>query len=291
MIQDLNLSELVSIGIATKNRWSDLQTTLTKIIEANLASLPIVIFDDASDTPCPFNLEALPFSNLQFKTFNTSQGYIARRNQIAQQINTKYYLSLDDDSYPVRGSLLNAIAFAETQKNLLCLSFPIYNPVRDRYENNSVRQHPYQVRSFIGCGHLLDCDRFLKLGSYREELIHQGEELELAARGFQQGLYCYHFPDFLIHHTASNNGRNWWRMDFYGSRNNVLWNDWFVPKQLKTIKQIRTLTSRSLLALKVRRLSLIRGEIAGFKSIYKYKTYRQTMSLDFFRQWKKLPCS
>ena len=291
MIQDLNLSDLVSIGIATKNRWSDLQTTLTKIIEANLASLPIVIFDDASDTPCPFDLEALPFPNLQFKTFDTSQGYIARRNQIAQQINTKYYLSLDDDSYPVRGSLLNAIAFAEAQPDLLCLSFPIYNPVRDRYENNSVRQHPYQVRSFIGCGHLLHCDRFLKLGSYREELIHQGEEIELAARGFQQDLYCYHFPDFHIHHTASNSGRNWWRMDFYGSRNNVLWNDWFVPKQLTIIKQIRTLTSRSLLALKVRRLSLISGEIAGFKSISKYKTYRQTMSLNFFRQWKKLPCS
>ena len=289
--QDLNLRELVSIGIATKNRWSDLQTTLTKIIEANLASLPIVIFNDASDTLCPFNIEALPFPNLEFKTFTTSQGYIARRNQIARQINTKYYLSLDDDSYPVRGSLLNAIAFAEAQPDLLCLSFPIYNPVGDRYENNSVRQHPYQVRSFIGCGHLLHRDRFLKLGGYREELIHQGEELELAARGFQQGLYCYHFPDFLIHHTASERGRNWWRMDFYGSRNNVLWNDWFVPQRLKIIKQIRTFTSRSLLALKVRRLSLIKGEIAGFKSISKYRDNRQTMSSNFFRRWKKLPCS
>ena len=289
-ITDTTLTNLVSIGIATKNRWSDLQITLTKIIEAGLASLPIVIFDDASDTPCP-KLETRSFSNLQFKTFTNSQGYIVRRNQIARAINTKYYLSLDDDSYPVRGSLLAAVEFAEARENLLCVSFPIYNPVQNKYENPSDRTEPYQVRSFIGCGHLLHRDRFLNLGGYCEELVHQGEEMEIAARAFQQNLFCYHFPNFLIHHTASVRDRNWWRMDFYGSRNNVLWNDWFVPQKLKTVKQIRTLTARSLLALKVRRFGLISGEIAGFKSISKYKNNRKTMSLDFFSQWKKLPCS
>jgi len=59
--------------------------------------------------------------------------------------------------------------------------------------------------------------------------VYQGEEMDLAARGFQKGFYCYHYPDLLIHHIASNTGRNWDRMDFYGSRNNIFWNDWFVP--------------------------------------------------------------
>ena len=285
-----HLSNLVSIGIATKNRWSDLQITLTKLVEAGL-DLPIIIFDDASDTPCPYDIKALPFSNLEFQTFSNSQGYIVRRNQIAEKIQTKYYLSLDDDSYPVAGNLEDAIAFAEAQENLLCLSFPIYNPVQQKYENKSQQATPYRVRSFIGCGHLLHRDRFLNLGKYRAELIHQGEEMELAARAFQQDLACYHFPNFTIHHTASNKGRNWWRMDFYGSRNNVLWNDWFVPKKLKIIKQVRTLVSRLIISLKVRRSGLIRGEIAGFSQINQYKNNRQNMSYSYFIRWKKLPHS
>ena len=284
------IASLVTIGIATKNRWSDLQITLNKILELGL-DLPIIIIDDASNTPCPFDINILPFSNLQFLKFSTSAGYITRRNQIAQKIKTKYYLSLDDDSYPVSGSLEAAVEFAEAQENLLCLSFPIYNPVQNKYENNSAKNEPYLVKSFIGCGHLLNRQKFLDLGGYRSELIHQGEEMELTARAFQQGLNCYHFSDFLIHHTASNQGRNWWRMDFYGSRNNVLWNDWFVPQKLKAIKQTKTLISRLILFLWVRRLSLIQGEIAGFMSIIKYKNNRQPMSLEYFTQWRNLPHS
>ncbi|MEL6495023.1 MAG: glycosyltransferase family A protein [Cyanobacteria bacterium J06623_7] len=286
-----NINNLVSIGIATKNRWDDLHLTLTKLVEAGLESLPIIIIDDASDTPCPYDLNSFPFTQLELQTSANSQGYIYRRNQIAVQIKTKYYLSLDDDSYPVAGDLAQAIAFAETQDNLLCLSFPIYNPVQQQYENKSQQTRPYRVRSFIGCGHLLHRDRFLKLGGYRSELIHQGEEMELSARGFQQDLVCYHYPDLLIHHTASNQGRNWWRMDFYGSRNNVLWNDWFVPQRLKIVKQIRTLVSRLLIALRVRRSGLIQGEIAGFRQINLYKRNRQNMSSSYFKQWQNLPQS
>jgi GT2 family glycosyltransferase len=286
-----NLSKLVSIGITTKNRWQDLKNTLGKVIKSDLVDLPIIIIDDGSDISCPFDVTTFPFKNFKIKRFDNSQGLIVRRNQIAQTIETKYYLSLDDDSYPVAGSLINAVEFAETCSDLFCLSFPIYNPVQNRYENSSSQQQPYQVRSFVGCGHLLHRERFLELGGYCQELIHQGEEMEIAARAFQAGLSCYHFPDFIIHHTASNEGRNWWRMDFYGSRNNVLWNDWFVPEELKLIKQIRTLISRVLLSFKVRRLSLLEGELAGFREIIRYKNYRQRMSLALFKQWQNLPYS
>ena len=284
-------NKLVSIGIATKNRWSDLQITLEKLVEAGLESLPIIIFDDASDIPCPFDLKTFPFTNLEFTSFDNSQGYIVRRNQIANKIKTKYYLSLDDDSYPTGGDLESAIAFAEAQTDLLCLSFPIYNPTQQQYENSSTQTIPYRVRSFICCGHLLHRDRFLNLGGYRAELVHQGEEMELTARAFQQDLYCYHYPDFLIHHTVSHQGRNWWRMDYYGSRNNVLWNDWYIPQELKLVKQFRTLISRLLISLRVRRSGLIQGEIAGFNEINHYKNYRQNMSFYHFKQWTDLPHS
>jgi GT2 family glycosyltransferase len=282
------LSDLVSIGITTKNRWQDLEITLAKILEAGLGMLPILIFDDGSDQPCSFDI--FKFSlNVSFERFTESKGLIVRRNELAQAMKTKYYLSLDDDSFPVAGSLQAAVEFAESRADILCLAFPIYNPVLGHFQSRSQQQEPYQVRFFIGCGHLLHLSNFLQLGGYREELVHQGEEMEVAARAFQKGLYCYHFPDFEVHHTASNTGRKWHRMDFYGSRNNVLWNDWFIPDSLKFFKQSRTLASRIFHSIKVRRLGQLQGELAGFRDIPKYQKYRQTMSLECFRKWQSLP--
>ena len=288
MIND-RLSQLVSIGITTKNRWQDLEHTLTKIAEIGLGNLPIIIFDDGSDISCPFDLNNFAFAQIKLKRFEDSQGLIVRRNQIAETIKTKYYFSLDDDSYPVVNSLATAVKFAETKEDLFCLSFPIYNPVQNRYENSSDLQQPYQVRSFVGCGHLLHRDRFLKLGGYREELVHQGEEMEVAARAFQQDLYCYHFPALLVHHTASNKGRSWWRMDFYGSRNLVLWNDWFVPQKFKLIKQIRTCFSMLLKSIKVYRLGMLQGTFSGLKTLASYQKYQQPMSRQSFQKWRSLP--
>lgn len=282
-----DLADRVSIGITTKNRWQDLQTTFAKIEEAGLEALPILVFDDGSDYPCPFDITAFALK-VKLKRFTDSKGLIVRRNQLAQAMTTKYYLSLDDDSFPVSGSLQAAIEFAESCEDLLCLSFPVYNPVLGEYENQSVQKKPYHVRSFIGCGHLLHRQNFLQLGGYCEELIHQGEEMEIAARAFQKGLCCYHFPGFEIHHTASNAGRNWHRMDFYGARNNVLWNDWFVPSQLKFIKQSRTFVSRLIHCIKVSRIGQMQGELAGFRDIPRYKANRKTMPLELFRQWQDL---
>ncbi|NEO24705.1 MAG: glycosyltransferase family 2 protein [Moorea sp. SIO4A5] len=290
MIMGQDLSKLVSVGIATKNRWQDLEITLEKLDKNSFESIPIIIFDDASDLPCPFDIEQLKL-NIKFKRFINSHGLIVRRNQLAQTIQTKYYLSLDDDSYPVSGSLQAAVEFAESRQDLLCVSFPIYNPVLGHYQSSSIKQIPYQVKSFIGCGHLLHIENFLKLGGYREELIHQGEEMEIAARAFQEGLHCYHFPSFEIHHTASNQGRNWHRMDFYGARNNVLWNDWFVPNELKLIKQSRTLISRIIHSIKVGRMGQIQGELAGLMELQRYKYYRITMSVEMFNNWQVLPFS
>ncbi|ACK73847.1 glycosyl transferase family 2 (plasmid) [Gloeothece citriformis PCC 7424] len=291
MTLNQKLTHCVSIGITTKNRWQDLQTTLTKIAEFGLEELPILIFDDGSDQPCSFDLSVLPFKDISLKRFTESKGLITRRNQLAQAIQTKYYLSLDDDSYPVSGSLQNAVEFAESRLDLLCLSFPIYNPILGHYQNHSLQQQPYQVRFFVGCGHLLHRENFLQLKGYREELIHQGEEMEIAARAFQEGYYCYHFPNFEIHHTNSNISRNWWRMDFYGSRNQVLWNDWYVPSQLELIKQSRTFVSRVSQSFKVRRIGSIQGEMIGIRETYTYKNYRQKMSLELFKRWEGLPRS
>ena len=285
-----DIENLVSIGIATKNRWSDLQHTLSKLSNSHLKSLSIYILDDASDLPCPFDVQQF-CPNAELQRFSESKGYIVRRNQLAQLIDTKYYLSLDDDSFPVQGSLFDAVRFAESQQKLLCISFQVFNPTTEQFENRSLGTTPYPVRSFIGCGHLLHRQNFLDLGGYREELIHQGEEMEISARGFLQDLYCFHFSGFEIHHTASNQGRNWHRMDFYGARNNLLWNDWFVPERLKWLQQSRTIASRLALSLKVKRLGQMQGMLSALREMNCLESYRYSFSIQQYQAWRKLPHS
>ncbi len=279
---------LVEIGITTRNRWDDLKDTLQKIRDFGLSDLRVLVFDDGSEQKCPYDIFSF-CKRLTFKRFSESRGLIVRRNQLARAMTSKYYLSLDDDSYPVSGSLEKAVELAESLEDLLGLSFPIYNPVTKKHQVRSLKEEPYRVRSFIGCGHLLHRERFLQIGGYREELVHFGEEVDLTVRGFQQGLYCYHYPNLQIHHTASNAGRNWERMDFYGARNAVLWNDWFMPSGLRSVKQVRTAVSRVIQVVKNRRLGQAKGELAGLKQVGSYKHNRRPMSRNLYREWIRLP--
>lgn len=281
-------SFMVEIGISTKNRWEDLQNALSKIEAFGLGQSKILILDDGSDQACPFDVGSI-CRNAELTRFSESRGCVVRRNQLAREMKSKYYLSFDDDSFPVAGSLNAAIEFAESRDDLFCLSFPVYNPTNGQHQVKSIQADPYIVRSFIGGGHLLHRERFLELGGYRDELVHQGEEAEISARAFQQGMHCYHFPGLQIYHVASNSGRNWHRMDFYGARNNVLWNDWFVPSRSKLVKQSRTSIHRTILFLKTRRVGHVEGQIAGFRDLMKYKPYRHVMSPDLYQKWKRLP--
>lgn len=281
---------MVGIGIATRNRWEDLQKTLSKIVAFGLGHLRILILDDGSDKACPFDVGSI-CPNAELARFSESLGYIVRRNQLAREMTSKYYLSFDDDSFPVGGSLEAAIAFAESRDDLLGLSFPVYNPTNGQHQVKSIQAEPYMVRSFLGGGHLVHRGRFLEVGGYREELVHQGEEIEISARAFLRGMHCYHFPGLQVHHVTSNAGRNWHRMDFYGARNNILWNDWFVPSRSKLIKQGRTSIYRTLLFLKTGRIGHVEGQIAGFRHALKYKTHRDAMSPKLYQRWKSLPAS
>ncbi len=281
---------LVQIGITTKNRWDDLKVTLEKIRDFGLGDLRIIIFDDCSDVPCPYPVGTI-CPRAEIKPYGISRGLIVRRNEIAAAMDAKYYLSLDDDSFPSAGSLEDAVAYAQSLSDNFCLGFPIYTPLADKNFSASLTGDPVQVRSFVGCSHLLDRKRFLDLGGYREELIHQGEESEIAVRAFQRGLVCRRFPGFQITHMATNVGRSFFRMDYYGARNTLLWNDWYLPPAQKIVRQGRALASRAYSSGMTRRLGHIQGVFAGLKDIKRLQTFRHPLSAAQYRRWQALPPS
>lgn len=283
-----NALSLVQIGIATKNRWADLKITLLKVSEFGLGDLRILIFDDCSDQSCPFDVQAI-CPGAELKRFDVSRGYITRRNEIAAAMDAKYYLSLDDDSFPHAGSLEAAVEYAESLPDNFCLGFPIYEPSINKSFNESLLAKPYQTQSFIGCAHLLDRQKFLELGGYREELIHQAEEGEVAVRAFQSGLLCRRFPGFQITHMVTNVGRNHGRIAFCSARNTLLWKDWYVPTQLRLGRIGRTLLGRAYYFASTRCPGHLRGSVAGLRDIRRYRSFRRPLSRAQYRDWLNLP--
>ncbi len=285
----MDLKKLVSVGISTKNRCKDLKTCLEKTSEnEELKGIQVFIIDDASDKEYPADMSSFGL-NTTFISCNESKGYIVRRNELAQIMNTKYYLSFDDDSYILDGSLVKAIEYAESLDNLLCLTFPVYNPIHEEYQISSLEKVPYQTKSFIGCAHLLNIERFHSLGGYISQLVHQGEEIFLAAKGFKNNFYCYHYPDLLFAHMTSKTNRNYSRMAFYGARNKFLWNMCYLPRELLLYKQFRGLAERIQYFAIHQDLNHLSGYRSGILESSNFFSHYDYFSKHQYAAWNKLP--
>ena len=117
-------------------------------------------------------------------------------------LSSDYYLSLDDDSFPAAGDVDKAVQFLEAKPHTVGLAFSII--LRDELLPGSV-QTPAPVRYYIGCGHLLKRELFLRLGGYADNWIY-GEEPEFCLRALHKG-----YRSLLIsrrgHPAQSHSGR------------------------------------------------------------------------------------
>ena len=100
----IRASPSIGIGITTKDRWEDLAVTLAVLKGEGLDCLETVIIDDGSRVPIPDELRE-KFSWVKFVRHEESKGLIVRRNELVDRLSTEFYLSLDDDSFPVAGDL------------------------------------------------------------------------------------------------------------------------------------------------------------------------------------------
>ena len=89
----------IAILISTKNRKSDLEVTLHKI-EKLLKRIDVtcVVFDDGS-TDGTYEFVRHYFADIISHRNQVSKGYLYCRNQMLNQTNADYAISLDDDAH------------------------------------------------------------------------------------------------------------------------------------------------------------------------------------------------
>jgi GT2 family glycosyltransferase len=286
------LEELITIMITTRNRPGDLAFTLEKLISLELAHLPLIIVDDASDAAIVSDELANKFLRIKIVRNEVQRGLISNRNAMALMSETPYVLSLDDDScFRNVPDLQGAIEYLAQQPRVVALQF---NNVDINFGEEPVAgSEPYRVQTYTGCGHLLKRSVFLKIGGYRTDFVHMSEEVEFCRKAWKAGLEVHMYPKIIVDHRRTPVARFPAKNVYYLTRNLIIISYLHLPWPAMMPK----LFSNALLVwwrnLRRRYLwsSVFRGWIDGLKYSIAHFRERAPMSGRQYRQYRRAPVS
>jgi len=275
----------LSIAVCTRDRWRELQRTLENLRDQGLEVCPLLLGDDASADHCPLDLSWW-VGGVHVLRSEQHLGLIAQRNRLIEFSRRPYILVLDDDSNPTAADFSEGLRHLKEDK-VAVVGFPI------RFPNGQWQVAPSQSgqrhRSFTGCANIVKKDLFMQVGGYTAELVHQGEEMDLGVRLYAADLACVHCQDPVFEHRFVQVSRYYERMDYYGTRNELLFNDWYAPRAIAPFRIMRALVKRFLHFLKVRRLSVLNGIIGWIKVRGSLKGMRKRLTYAQWRGYMALP--
>lgn len=278
------------IVITTRNRESDLRTLLRLLTSHPLwEKYPIWIHDDASDQVSPeYWADLRQHATVMCNPERT--GYIVNRNASNQAAPYDLIFSLDDDSCFVDADGPDqAVAYLQANPQVAALAFPLVDSLTPPPAASTT---PYPCLTYIGCAHLIRKDVFVRLGGYRSDFVHQGEEPELCARIWAAGYEVHAFPGCRVHHWVSPTARNYQRMGFYGPRNRVWSHILHTPFLLLGVEVLRAIASYSKLSFSTRLpLTHFNGLWAGLKQGIVNWSQRQPLPLRLYWYLSSLPIS
>ena len=165
-----------TVVITTKNRREDLLKAVASVLFQTARPEVLVIDDGSIDGTS--EAVAREFPSVRLHRSEQSLGYIAQRNRGAEMARNPIVFSIDDDA--VFSSPLVVEQTLREFENLQIGAVAI--PFIDVNRSSAVMQKApradsiFAAYSFIGTAHALRREVFLRLGGYRDALVHQGEE-------------------------------------------------------------------------------------------------------------------
>jgi GT2 family glycosyltransferase len=280
-------TEQVGIGISTKDRWDDVDLTLSQLRAQGYEDAETIVIDDGSKEPSPQALRD-KFPKVRFERVDYSLGYVVQRNRLAHMLSSTYYLSLDDDSFPVAGDIDKAVIWLDNHPSVAALAFRIV-------ERDEIVPHldtlgePFPIRRYVGCAHLLRRRQFLELGGYLERLHYYGEELEFCLKALREGFSTYAYPAVVIRHNRTPVARNSTKSARYYIRNEAIVGLLYFPFPFSILRVagcLRILRDPKSNRHPARQLL---GWAEALVCAIRWWKLRQPLSVAQFRAWKKLP--
>jgi GT2 family glycosyltransferase len=280
----------LAIGITTKDRWDDLSVTLESLRQNGFHRLETIVIDDGSSKPMPYTFRDR-FDWVRFERSESSLGYIAQRNRLAQLLTAELYLSLDDDSYPVPSAHLDqAAAWLMEKQDAAALTFAIHTTLDAMTSFKPDGCRPYPVRHYIGCAHLVKRRLFLHLRGYTEALGHYCEETDFALKAWKQGFKVYKYPSVVVIHRTSAIGRNAANANRLLTRNLIWVSVWRSPFVFLLIELLfRVLRMFRLKTHRLHWKAVLRGYFEALAGLPKVAQFRDPVPLRRYLAWLKNP--
>src|SRR5262245_47122184 len=252
-----------SVVIVTKDRKESLRRAITSVVMQTMPVELLVIDDGSADGTS--NMVAAEFPKARLERTAVSLGYIAQRNRAAQLSSADVIISIDDDATFSSPWIVEQTISAFGHPRIAAVAIPYMEPHKGKRIFQSAPDRKIWVTDmFRGTAYAVRRKIFIGLGGYREQLVHQGEELDFCIRLLDHGFIVrLGAGDYVVHDEMP--ARDWTRMDFYGRRNDILfvWNN--VPAPFFLSHLIGTTLRGARLAAATGKMGMARGILAGYR--------------------------
>ncbi len=282
------LKPQASVVITTKNRKHDLRQALQSTFAQSIPVEVLVVDDGSTDGTASMVREEFPDARLDRS--ERSCGYIVARNRAAQLATTPFIFSIDDDAVFSTRQIIEQTLTEFENPRVGAVAIPYIEPNKSSqiHQSRPSGSGVFVTDVFIGTAHALRRDTFLRLGGYRECLVHQGEESDYCLRLLNAGFVTLLGRSDPIHHFESPL-RDLRRMDLHGRRNDVLFAWHNVPMPYFPLHLAATSSNGLMSGVKVGRpFRMLRGTLRGYGACMKRWKHRQPVDAAIYRLSRRL---
>ncbi len=247
----------VSFLISTYNRRNVLLGTLAKIEACGLAEgdFETLVVDNGS-TDGTADAVAAAFPHVRLFRLSRNAGPCSKNLALREAVG-KYAVFLDDDSYPMPGSIQRMIEHFEADPQLGGAIFTITLP-------DGSQECSAYPNVFIGCGTGFRRHVVEQVGGLPEDYFMAAEEYVLSLRLMDAGWDIRRFDDLHVTHLKTPSARNSRRITRLDVRNNITLAMRLFPPQWAVLYAAEwTARYRLIAASKKHRLSFLAGMIQG----------------------------
>lgn len=202
----MGLGGKVTVVVMTRDRWTDLQTSLPR------HEAPVILVDNGSSDGTP-SLVRKRFPDVDVVELAENHGAVAR-NVGVERARTPYVAFADDDSWWGPGALARAAEVMDAYPRLAVLAARMLVGREERPDpiNALLAESPLRRESdlpgpsilgFLACGAVVRREAYLAAGGFDDVIFFVGEEarlcLDLAALGWGMA----YVDDVIAHHQPS----------------------------------------------------------------------------------------
>ena len=273
---------LVSFVISTHNRRDVLLDTLAHVARCGLradAFETFVIDNRSADGTA--DAVAQRFPGVRLIRLKRNRGSCAK-NLALPHARGRFIVFLDDDSYPLHGSIARMIRRFETAPRLGAAVFTVTLP-------DGSQECSAYPDVFIGCGTGFRRRALAQVGGLPEDFFMQAEEYDLSLRLLQAGWDVRTFDDLHVAHMKSPQARSSRRTTRLDVRNNFVVAHRYLPDPWRRIVANDWMRRYWLIAKeKGHRVAFLRGLVGGAVRSVFGRRKRQPLDPDVFEQFTRV---